>query len=182
MGSRGVGVSIHPISRPSWLQSQKQLYRLLTAAESAANLQQDIAFKFATRAALACRPEFRYTPPFHRPLVRARSSAGEHYVDIVGVTGSIPVAPTILPFDMSMDFSALSIRQRVVKLALFQDFNGRARRVHHARRARSNSGALRQSPSCMTSPSGVRRTLTLTPSFIAMPCQKLSQPFLRSRT
>ena len=24
----------------------------------------------------------------------ARSSAGEHYVDIVGVTGSIPVAPT----------------------------------------------------------------------------------------
>ena len=29
-------------------------------------------------------------------MVRARSSAGEHYVDIVGVTGSIPVAPTIL--------------------------------------------------------------------------------------
>src|SRR6516165_987355 len=28
---------------------------------------------------------------------RARSSAGEHYVDIVGVTGSIPVAPTITP-------------------------------------------------------------------------------------
>ena len=27
---------------------------------------------------------------------RARSSAGEHYVDIVGVTGSIPVAPTII--------------------------------------------------------------------------------------
>jgi hypothetical protein len=25
----------------------------------------------------------------------ARSSAEEHYVDIVGVTGSIPVAPTI---------------------------------------------------------------------------------------
>src|SRR6267142_4849077 len=30
--------------------------------------------------------------------VRARSSAGEHYVDIVGVTGSIPVAHTI-PFN-----------------------------------------------------------------------------------
>ncbi len=28
---------------------------------------------------------------------RARSSAGEHYVDIVGVTGSIPVAPTMGP-------------------------------------------------------------------------------------
>src|SRR5262245_54508609 len=27
----------------------------------------------------------------------ARSSAGEHIVDIDGVTGSIPVAPTILP-------------------------------------------------------------------------------------
>jgi hypothetical protein len=25
---------------------------------------------------------------------RARSSAGEHYLDMVGVTGSIPVAPT----------------------------------------------------------------------------------------
>src|SRR5271165_3804250 len=32
-----------------------------------------------------------------RPWSRARSSAGEHYVDIVGVTGSIPVAPTTRP-------------------------------------------------------------------------------------
>ena len=31
-------------------------------------------------------------PPY---LARARSSAGEHYLDMVGVTGSIPVAPTI---------------------------------------------------------------------------------------
>ena len=29
----------------------------------------------------------------------ACSSAGEHYVDIVGVTGSIPVTPTIQPLD-----------------------------------------------------------------------------------
>src|SRR5262249_47002875 len=28
--------------------------------------------------------------------IRARSSAGEHYLDMVGVTGSIPVAPTSL--------------------------------------------------------------------------------------
>ena len=28
-------------------------------------------------------------------LMRALSSAGEHYIDIVGVTGSIPVVPTI---------------------------------------------------------------------------------------
>ena len=31
---------------------------------------------------------------------RARSSAGEHYLDMVGVTGSIPVAPTILFKDL----------------------------------------------------------------------------------
>ena len=31
----------------------------------------------------------------------ARSSAGEHYVDIVGVTGSIPVAPTTYFFSAS---------------------------------------------------------------------------------
>jgi hypothetical protein len=30
----------------------------------------------------------------------ACSSAGEHYVDIVGVTGSIPVTPTIRSFDL----------------------------------------------------------------------------------
>ena len=33
-------------------------------------------------------------PPRYRGLSRAGSSAGEHYVDIVGVTGSIPVPPT----------------------------------------------------------------------------------------
>src|SRR5690606_34510048 len=34
--------------------------------------------------------------PLSRPAgYRARSSAGEHYVDIVGVAGSIPAAPTI---------------------------------------------------------------------------------------
>ena len=32
-----------------------------------------------------------------RGFGRACSSAGEHYVDIVGVTGSIPVASTIFP-------------------------------------------------------------------------------------
>jgi hypothetical protein len=40
----------------------------------------------------------RFLPEgFHRAGngAGARSSAGEHYVDIVGVTGSIPVAPTI---------------------------------------------------------------------------------------
>jgi hypothetical protein len=31
--------------------------------------------------------------------LRARSSAEEHYLDMVGVTGSIPVAPTISTYD-----------------------------------------------------------------------------------
>src|SRR6266853_582838 len=37
-------------------------------------------------------------------VARARSSAGEHYVDIVGVTGSIPVAPTIPANRLSAEF------------------------------------------------------------------------------
>src|SRR6185312_650256 len=45
----------------------------------------------------------------------ARSSAGEHYVDIVGVTGSIPVAPTIprgLKFPLILDLHVLVGRER----------------------------------------------------------------------
>ena len=45
--------------------------------------------RYAGPAAISAGPLRR------RPHSRARSSAGEHYVDIVGVTGSIPVAPTI---------------------------------------------------------------------------------------
>ena len=37
----------------------------------------------------------------------ACSSAGEHYVDIVGVTGSIPVTPTILCFIKVRDLENL---------------------------------------------------------------------------
>jgi hypothetical protein len=37
----------------------------------------------------------RYNPAPYRMAVRAVSSAVEHHVDIVGVTGSIPVSPTI---------------------------------------------------------------------------------------
>ncbi len=45
------------------------------------------------RPAACAKPGRRiYRPFFPR---RTRSSAGEHYVDIVGVTGSIPVASTI---------------------------------------------------------------------------------------
>ena len=39
-------------------------------------------------------PRFRYKSLSQCMISRARSSAVEHYVDIVGVTGSIPVAPT----------------------------------------------------------------------------------------
>jgi hypothetical protein len=41
-------------------------------------------------------------------LIRARSSAGEHYVDIVGVAGSIPAAPTILQIQFLCLFRLLS--------------------------------------------------------------------------
>ena len=52
--------------------------------------------------ALAPHADFSYTARIPRAFLRgrigdgrARSSAGEHYLDMVGVTGSIPVAPTI---------------------------------------------------------------------------------------
>ena len=35
-------------------------------------------------------------------LYRARSSAGEHYVDIVGVAGSIPAVPTTYLLDIAI--------------------------------------------------------------------------------
>src|SRR5438046_1808961 len=51
----------------------------------------------AAFAVLACLQLSRYRDPRPRnDWYRARSSAGEHYLDMVGVTGSIPVAPTSL--------------------------------------------------------------------------------------
>ena len=46
---------------------------------------------------LAPTPASDYTPSTQvaAKALGARSSAGEHLVDIEGVTGSIPVAPTI---------------------------------------------------------------------------------------
>src|SRR5690606_26585967 len=55
----------------------------------------------------------------------ARSSAGEHYVDIVGVTGSIPVAPTIFqalsctPTPAKCLWAALGQQLTVSKFALY---------------------------------------------------------------
>lgn len=46
----------------------------------------------------------------------ACSSAGEHYVDIVGVTGSIPVTPTIFFLTQIMIF-ALHFATRFVLLS-----------------------------------------------------------------
>src|SRR5262245_55473008 len=46
------------------------------------------------RPRLLDRAQELYTEPPTKRLW-ARSSAGEHYVDIVGVAGSIPAAPTI---------------------------------------------------------------------------------------
>ena len=38
----------------------------------------------------------------------ACSSAGEHYVDIVGVTGSIPVTPTTFNFKQRLNVPSLT--------------------------------------------------------------------------
>ena len=48
---------------------------------------------------LDAHPSQRYKPLFsHLNLeMLARSSAGEHHLDTVGVVGSIPIAPTIYP-------------------------------------------------------------------------------------
>src|SRR5229473_1811082 len=58
-------------------------------ARRASELDPDIKIMFITGFAADIR-----TQPVVQGL-RARSSAGEHLVDIEGVTGSIPVAPTI---------------------------------------------------------------------------------------
>ena len=44
-----------------------------------------------------------YRAPRSRPSMTERvySSAGEHYLDMVGVTGSIPVTPTSLFKDLA---------------------------------------------------------------------------------
>jgi hypothetical protein len=72
--------------------------------------------RFARAASLARHRHFRYTlalVPHTRP--RARSSAGEHYVDIVGVTGSIPVAPTRLFNNLTAGcYSARTIWKHIV--------------------------------------------------------------------
>src|SRR5438874_3970014 len=58
---------------------------------------------------LPCRrPAFPLNPRAVPQMARARSSAGEHYVDIVGVTGSIPVAPTILISRLAFELSSTS--------------------------------------------------------------------------
>ena len=43
----------------------------------------------------------------------AYSSAGEHYVDIVGVTGSIPVTPTILSLSLPFPKGRMTRRNAV---------------------------------------------------------------------
>ena len=59
--------------------------------------EQDAGGLNRPRSVLAPAPPSRYRDPTRRKwTIRARSSAGEHYLDMVGVTGSIPVAPTTL--------------------------------------------------------------------------------------
>ena len=52
----------------------------------------------AASALVTCADSrYRQPKPAETAANRARSSAVEHYLDMVGVTGSIPVAPTTLP-------------------------------------------------------------------------------------
>lgn len=54
------------------------------------------AARFGASLKRAARTRLKYAQFGIRKEAKwALSSAGEHYVDIVGVTGSIPVAPTI---------------------------------------------------------------------------------------
>src|SRR5205085_2593930 len=52
--------------------------------------------KLGAQASLQPRSAAAIRTATQPPFIRARSSAGEHYLDMVGVTGSIPVVPTIL--------------------------------------------------------------------------------------
>ena len=67
------------------------------ASRSLARVSTALRRMAAGLARLATRKDCRYTLPcFARAAAFwARSSAVEHYLDMVGVTGSIPVAPTI---------------------------------------------------------------------------------------
>jgi hypothetical protein len=64
--------------------------------DSAPAFASQSAIQAETLPALARPCALAYTRAFpNRHHARARSSAGEHYLDTVGVTGSIPVAPTM---------------------------------------------------------------------------------------
>jgi hypothetical protein len=68
----------------------------------------------------------------------ARSSAGEHYVDIVGVGGSIPPAPTIFPGNCSMPGKARvhGSDAGLGPIASMRDLLGRARILLGEKRSR----------------------------------------------
>ena len=71
-------------------------------------------------------PVFRPRPALNLSWFRARSSAGEHYVDIVGVTGSIPVAPTILiRLNQRLFFSGSVVLERHRRYVARSAFAGR---------------------------------------------------------
>ena len=52
----------------------------------------------------------------YAPHEWAYSSAGEHYIDIVGVTGSIPVTPTIRFKDLAGKRQAAKSSSKIVKI------------------------------------------------------------------
>ena len=63
-----------------------------------------------------------------RAIGWAYSSAGEHYIDIVGVTGSIPVTPTIrFSFQQYKIFNTSGIQRMIDKIRLNRPENASIR-------------------------------------------------------
>ena len=92
-----LGFFVQPMSREfSW---GRDVFGLALAA-------QNLLWGLGQPLAGAGPSRYRIADP-----IRARSSAVEHYLDTVGVTGSIPVAPTILHCNLS----AASLRVRVIR-------------------------------------------------------------------
>src|SRR6185503_3199432 len=89
------------------------------------------------------RPCLTQPEPIDQPPERARSSAEEHLLDMEGVTGSIPVAPTILLRGLraSQDLRIRSTRSRMPAEALAKASRVHGLHHHQNRPARSGGAA-----------------------------------------
>ena len=92
--SNGTGVSASTVSRSIWGVRARASQAFMPTYSPTRRGGQTLRVNLATREGpryIRAFPNARLGAP-----VRTRSSAGEHYVDIVGVAGSIPAASTTL--------------------------------------------------------------------------------------